>query len=110
MRRPVDYDEKSLREFFAQIEFRSQKAASISEELFPMDFHVYEMQIPNVGQIEFGIDMVWDIFGSSYSGSKKGMKELARISRDIHLYYGVTEEDIREKTKRYSVLLTVMSS
>lgn len=110
IKRPTDCDEKSFRDFFEQAELRSQKAISIPEELFSMDFHVYEIMVPDVGRIEFGIDTKWDIFGDSYSGSKKGMKELEKISKDVHMYYGVTAEDIRDKTKRYSVLLTVLSS
>jgi len=107
---PAGYDEKSLREFFEQVEIRSQKALNIPEELFPMDFRIYEIQVPDVGQVEFGIDTMWDVCGSSCSGSKKGVKKLQQISKDVYLYYGVTEEDIREKTKRYSVLLTMLSS
>ncbi len=107
---PAGYDEKSLREFFEKVELRSQKAERIPDELFPMEFQVYEIQVPDVGQVEFGIDTVWDVFGNSCSGSKKGMKKLQQISKDVYLYYGVTEEDIREKTKRYSVLLTMLSS
>jgi len=110
VKHPVDYDEKSLRDFFKQIELRSQKAVSIPEELFPMDFQIYEVQVPDVGQVEFGIDTIWDVFGSSCSGNKKGMKKLEKISKDVYLYYGVSAEDIRDKTKRYSVLLTVLSS
>jgi len=75
-----------------------------------MDFLLYEVQVPDVGRIKFGIDTMWDVCGSSYSGSKKGMKQLEKISKDVYLYYGVSAEDIRDKTKRYSVLLTVLSS
>lgn len=110
LKRPSGYDEKSLRDFFEQVELRSQKAFCIPDEFFPMDFKLYEVQVPDVGQIEFCIDTMWDIFGNSYSGSKKGMRQLKKISKDVYLYYGVTPEDIRNKTKRYSVLLTVLSS
>jgi len=89
---------------------KSGKAESIPDEMFPMDFHVYQIKVVDVGEIEFGMDTIWSVFGSSYSGSKKGMKKLHNISKDVHLYYGVTEEDIQNKTKRYSVLLTVLST
>ena len=29
------------------------------------------------------------------------MKKFKKISRDLYSYYGVTEEDIKNKTKRY---------
>lgn len=109
VKRPAAHDEKSVKEFLEQVNLRSQKAERVPDELLPMDFHVYVIEVPNVGQIEFGIDIKWDVFGSSYSGSKKGMKQLQCISQDAYLYYGVTEEDIRDKTKRYSILVTTLS-
>lgn len=105
---PTDYDEKSLQEFWNQIELRSKKAASIPDELLPMDFHVYAVEIADVGRIQFDIDTIWNIFGCGYSGNKKGMKRLEQISKDVHLYYGVTEEDIRNRTERYSALVTTL--
>lgn len=103
---PLDYDEESLKEFWKQIELRNNKAQRIPEQLFPMDFHIYRIKVPDAGEMHFSVETVWEIFGGSYSGSKKGMKELHRIARDIYLYYGVTEEDIRDKSDRYSMLVT----
>lgn len=37
-------------------------------------------------------------------------ERLILIARDLYSYYGVTEEDIRNKTKRYSSLVTNLSS
>ena len=74
-----------------------------------MDFHIYEIKTED-GRMEMDIDFKWDIFGMSYSGNKRAMKKLEKISRELHLYYGVSEEDIRKETKRYSSLLTVLSS
>lgn len=108
LKRPTDYDVESLQEFWNQLELRSKKAESIPDEMFSMDFHTYEINLPGVGRIQFDIDTVWDIFGSSYSGSKKKMKQLQRISKDVHLYYGVTEEDIEKRTQRYKRLLAAL--
>ena len=37
------------------------------------------------------------------------MKEFGRISKDIYKYYGVSEEDIRNKTEQYKNLVTELS-
>ena len=37
------------------------------------------------------------------------MKKFKKIARDLYGYYGVTEEDIKNKTKRYSLLVTNLS-
>ena len=41
---------------------------------------------------------------------KAVMKNFKKIARDLYGYYGVTEEDIRNKTERYSSLVTSLSS
>ena len=56
------------------------------------------------------IDYTWNIFGMSYSGNKAVMKKFKKIARDLYGYYGVTEEDIVNKTERYSSLVTSLSS
>ncbi len=107
--KPTDYTEESVREFFNQLQTRSEMISKIPDEKMLMDFHVYQITL-NDGRMEIEIDYKWDIFGISYSGSKKVMKELKKIACDLYLYYGVTEEDIENNTKRYSALLTTLSS
>lgn len=106
--RPKEYNEESLKQYWNQIELRSKKAEEIPDEAFPMDFHVYEIKLSGIGEIQFYIDTIWNAFGNSYSGSKKGMKQLNRISKEIYLYYGVTEADIKECSDRYLALITIL--
>lgn len=107
--KPTDYTEESVREFFNQLQLRSEMISQIPDEEMPMDFHIYEITFDD-GRMEMEIDYKWDIFGISYSGNKKVMNELRKIACDLYLYYGVTKEDIENNTKRYSALLTTLSS
>ena len=91
-------------QFFA----RREHVEFISEEQMPMDFHIYEIRIGN-SMLEMEIDYRWNIFGISYSGSKKTMKQMKEIAKDLYLYYGVSEEDIRQKSERYHSLLATLS-
>lgn len=75
----------------------------------PMDFHIYEIE-SGQARLEMEIDYRWKIFGISYSGSKKEMKHFKGIARDLYLYYGVSEEDIKNKTERYHSLLAILSA
>lgn len=107
--RPKEYTGETMEEMFRQIERRREAASKITDDQFTMDFHVYEICIEG-GRMEIEIDYLWDVLGMSYSGSKKAMRKLRQISRRLHLYYGVTEEDIRKESKRYSSLLTALAS
>ena len=103
------YNEDTIKEMFRQIELRSEVIANIPEHEMHMDFHIYEIKIED-GSMEIEIDYMWDVFGISYSGSKKIMKQFRKIARDLYIYYGVTEEDIRDKSERYSSLLITLTS
>ena len=107
--KPDVLNEESAKELYRQFQIRSEIADHIPDCEMPMDFHIYEIRIEN-GCMELQIDFMWNLFGLSYSGNKKTMKELKKIARDLYLYYGVSEEDIKNKTKRYSSLLTALSS
>ena len=105
--KPDISNEKSLREYIYKMEERSKKAAQIPDHEIPMDYHIYESRTGDA-RLEVEVDYVWNIFGVSYSCNKKVMKHLQKISRDLYSYYGVSEADIRDKTQRYSELVTAL--
>lgn len=106
---PKALDEQSAKEMYCKLQRRSEMIADIPDDEMPMDFHLYEISMEG-GRMELEIDFKWDIFGMSYSGNKKAMKKLKKIGQDLYLYYGVSEEDIKNRTKRYSALLTSLAS
>ena len=107
--RPRVYEEASIRKLYDRLQRQRERIAQIPDEQFPMDFHVYRIRLGG-GRMEIEIDYQWETFGISYSGNKKEMRKLRRISRRLYIYYGVSEEDIRNCSKRYSSLLTVLAS
>lgn len=106
---PDAFHEESAKEMYRQVKLRSEKAAGIPDSEMPMDFHIYEIRMKD-GWIGLEIDVMWDIFGVSCSWDKKTMKKMQRIVRELYLYYGVSEEDIKNKTKRYLTLVAMLSS
>ena len=107
--KPDVSNEESVREYFCKIETRSEMIAGMPDNVIPMNFHLYEIRIGD-DSLEMEIDYIWNIFGISYSGNKKVMKQFEKISKDLHIYYGVSEDDIKKKTERYSSLVMALSS
>ena len=102
-------NEASVKEYLGKIKTRSEMIAEMPDSIIPMDFHLYKIRIDD-DFLEMEIDYTWNIFGMSYSGNKAVMKKFKKISRILYSYYGVTDEDIKNKTKRYSSLVTNLSS
>ena len=107
--KPDVSNEESVREYFCKIKTRSEMIAEMPDNVIPMNFHLYEIRIGD-DSLEMEIDYIWNIFGISYSGNKKVMKQFEKISKDVYIYYGVSEDDIKKKTERYLSLVTALSS
>ena len=107
--KPNIYNEKSIREYLCKIEARREMIAEIPDNVIPMNFHLYEIRIGD-DSLEMNIDYIWNIFAISYSGNKKVMKQFQKISKDLYIFYGVSEDDIKKKTERYLSLVTALSS
>lgn len=107
--RPPRWDEASVRRMHDRLERRRERIAQIPEDQFPMDFHVYQIRLGS-GRMEIGIDFRWEIFGISYSGNQKEMKKLRRLGRRLYIYYGVSEQDMKDNSERYASLLAVLAS
>ena len=107
---PKDVDDESIKVYLSKVEEYTKQVSQVPEELFPLDFHIYEMHFEEIGDMHFTIEKNWNVLSGGYSGKKKHMKKLANIDKDIYLFYGVTEEDIKRKSERYSMLVTILAS
>ena len=107
--KPNIYNEKSIREYLCKIEARREMIAEMPDNVIPMNFHLYEIRIGD-DSLEMNIDSIWNILEISYSGNKKVMKQFQKISKDLYIFYGVSENDIKKKTERYLSLVTALSS
>ena len=97
-------DEKSMQEFYQLLEERERIIETISDEEISMDFKMYELVQEN-SHLEMVLDSKWNILYVNYGGDREQMRKLKKIAQDIYLYYGVTEEDIKNKTERYAALV-----
>ena len=97
-----------LKEYLLFRKKTAQPDAPIKDHEIPMDFQIYEIR-QNDNRLEIAIDFINESFGISYCGSKKAAKQFKLITRDLYTYYGVSEEDIQNKTERYLSLLSVLS-
>ena len=110
-----DFDVKeNVEEIIARLDAKIKKekeiADSISREVFDIDFHKYVKSEKNIDDsMHILIEKNYGYLGGGAQGSRKYMKEFGRISKDIYKYYGVSEEDIRNKTERYKNLVTELS-
>ena len=107
---PEGEDVKALKAFYEQLQKREKIAAEIADDIFPIDFHIYEIKWSENDRMQIGVETIWQVLDGSFSGDKGTMKQLRKLFKKIYLYYGVTAEDIKNETERYKSLLGVLCS
>ena len=105
---PKTMDAEAINHFNELWQKRIQYIQSIPDTELKMDYHIYEIH-KGSGRVELEIDYIWNEFCISYSGNKKAMKQMKKIAQDLAIYYGVTEEDIQNRTERYLSLRASLS-
>lgn len=107
---PEGENVEALKTFLGQIQEREKMAAEIADDIFPIDFHIYEIKWSENDRMQIGVETVWQVLDGSFSGDKKTMKQLRKLYKKIYWYYGVTAEDIKNETERFKSLLGVLCS
>ena len=97
------HSEEEIREFMEQIEARKEIAKKVPKEKFDIDFHKFEKKMGD-NEMHIIIEKKYEHISGGASG-KKTIKKFHKIFKDIYRYYGVTQEDIDQKTKRYETLI-----
>ena len=89
---------------------RQQRATEIPIEKFDIDFHKFQISFENINDNMYIIlEKRFACIGGGVSGDKKVMRRFHRIFKDVHRYYGVTAEDIKNKSKRYEQVIRALS-
>ena len=101
------HSEEEIREFMAQLEARKEIAKNVPKEKFDIDFHKYEKKIDD-DEMNIIIEKKYAYIGGGATG-KKTIKEFSKIYKDVYHYYGVTEEDIAKKTRRYDMVVRTLA-
>ncbi len=89
---------------------RMKRAMEIPQTVFDIDFHKFKKVFTDVNDnMDIVVEKKYAYIGGGASGNKKLIKKYKRIYKDIRRYYGVTEEDIRNKSERYKDLVRALS-
>ena len=89
---------------------RQQRAMEIPVADFDIDFHKFQLPFDdNNDNVYITVEKRFAYIGGGASGNKKIVKKFNRIFKDVYRYYGVTREDIENKSKRYEEVVRTLS-
>ncbi len=109
------HSEEDVKRFIAAVEERNAIAQAVSKDLFDVDYHCYRKRIGDA-KCEICVEKRFGYIGGGYVGdganrkSKKLAKQFGDEFKKVYQYYGVTQEDIDNKSKRYEELLRTLAT
>ena len=101
---------EDIEEHIKQFQVRQQRAMEVPISEFDIDFHKFQISFEDINDnMYINIEKRFAYIGGGVSGDKKVMRRFHRIFKDVHRYYGVTAEDIKNKSKRYEQVIRALS-
>ena len=101
---------EDIEEHIKQFQVRQQRAMEVPISEFDIDFHKFQISYEDINDNMYIIvEKRFAYIGGGVSGDKKVMRRFHRIFKDVHRYYGVTAEDIKNKSKRYEQVIRALS-
>ena len=101
---------EDIEEHIKQFQARQQRAMEIPISEFDIDFHKLQISFEDINDnMYIIIEKRFAYIGGGVSGDKKVMRRFHRIFKDVYRYYGVTAEDIKNKSKRYEQVIRALT-
>ena len=110
MRRLKSESKEDIEAHMKQFQARKQRAEEVPVSEFDIDFHKFQISFDDRNDnMYIIIEKRFAYIGGGVSGDKKQMRRFHRIYKDVHRYYGVTAEDIKNKSKRYEQVIRTLT-
>ena len=101
---------EDIEEHIKQFQVRQQRAMEVPVSEFDIDFHKLQISFADYNDNMYIIvEKRFAYIGGGVSGDKKTTKQFQRIYKDVHRYYGVSNKDIENKTKRYEQVIRALT-
>ena len=97
---------EDIQEHINEFQEKQRRAMEIPIEKFDIDFHKFQIPLNDINDnMYIIIEKRFAYIGGGVSGNKKEMRRFHKIFKDVYRYYGVSKEDIENKSKRYEQLV-----
>ena len=102
--------QEDIQEHIKLFQERQQRAMAVPVAEFDIDFHRFQKSFGDINDnMYITIEKRFHYIGGGVSGNKKEMKRFQHIYKDVYRYYGVTREDIENKSKRYEQVVRALT-
>lgn len=106
----ASHSEEDIKDYFKEIENRQKMAEAIPTTDFDIKLHVFKKIMGDVNDnMHITVEEKYGHISGGACGNKRVIKKFNKLYCNIYKYYGVTEEDIRNKSERYEELIHTLA-
>lgn len=104
----AEHTEVAITKYLDQIKMRQEAAKKIPAEVFDIDFHKF-IKEDGDDEAHFIIEKTRDYIGGGASGNNNTVRKHNRDFKQVYKYYGVSQEDIDNKTDRFVEVVRMLA-
>lgn len=103
------HTQEAVNEYLERMKLRRESAKKIPAEVFDIDFHKFVKE-EGGNESHFMVETTHHYIGGGASGNTGTVKKYQREFKQVYRYYGVTQEDMDNKTERYKEVVRMLVS
>lgn len=104
----AEHTEVAITKYLDQIKMRQEAAKKIPAEVFDIDFHKF-IKEDGDNEAHFIIEKTRDYICGGASGNNNIVRKHNRDFKQVYKYYGVSQEDIDNKTDRFVEVVRMLA-
>ncbi len=104
----TDHTEEAIKEYLELMKSRQETAKEIRTEIFDIDFHKF-IKEDGDNEAHFIIEKTRDYIGGGASGNTVTIRRHNREFKQVYRYYGVSQEDIDNKSERFEEVVRTLA-
>ena len=103
-----DHTEETIKEYLDLLKSQQEAAKDVPTEIFDIDFHKF-IKEDGDNESHFIIEKSRNYIGGGASGNTATIRKHNREFKQVYRYYGVSQEDIDNKTDRFKEVVRMLA-
>ena len=104
----TEQSEEAINYYLSQLKLQQEAAKKVPVEFFDIDLHIYTKENGD-NESHIVVEKTRNYIGGGASGNSNTVRRHNREFKKIYKYYGVSDEDIQNKTERFEEVVRMLA-
>lgn len=104
----TEQTEEAINYYISQLKLQQEAAKKVPVEFFDIDLHIYTKENDD-NESHIIVEKTRNYIGGGASGNTKMVRRHNREFKKVYRYYGVSDEDIQNKSERFEEVVRMLA-